>query len=94
MWKGEDVGYNALHDYIKYHLPKPDICGDCNSPKKLELANISGEYKRDLTDWEWICRRCHMLKDGRLIRLNVPITKILSRDNRGRIIKCQKQERV
>lgn len=68
-WKGIAVKYGALHDYIKYYLPKPKKCLDCDKIKRLDLANISGNYKRDLTDWEWICRRCHMIKDGRADKL-------------------------
>jgi hypothetical protein len=65
-WKGENVKYGSLHDYIKYYLPKPERCQNCNEIKKLDLANISGKYKRDLMDWEWLCRKCHMIKDGRI----------------------------
>ncbi len=70
QWKGQCVGYGALHDYVKHHKPRPDLCGDCREKKKLEIANISQEYKRDLDDWEWLCRRCHMNKDGRLEALH------------------------
>jgi hypothetical protein len=38
----------------------------CKQKRKLEVANISQQYKRDLSDWEWLCRKCHMTKDGRL----------------------------
>ena len=72
MWKGNKVTYGALHDYIKYHLPKPIICPLCGNDQFLELHNKSGEYIRDLDDWEWICRRCHMEKDRRLFRLHLP----------------------
>ncbi len=68
-WKGIAVKYGALHDYVKYHFPKPKKCSDCGKIKKLDLANISGDYKRDLSDWEWLCRKCHMRKDGRAERL-------------------------
>ena len=34
-----------------------------------DCANISGEYHRDVDDFEWLCRRCHMVKDGRLEKL-------------------------
>ena len=30
----------------------------------LELANISGEYHRDVTDFAWLCHDCHMKYDG------------------------------
>jgi hypothetical protein len=66
MWKGEKVGYEALHDWIKRRMKKPKRCQSCKKPKPLDLANISDEYKRDISDWEWLCRLCHMKKDGRL----------------------------
>jgi len=67
-WKGEKVGYFALHNWVKRRLEKPDLCTRCRKRKALDLSNKSGEYKRDLKDWEWLCRRCHMEKDGRLKR--------------------------
>ncbi len=66
QWKGDEVSVKALHDYIKYHLAKPEKCQLCYQVKKLDLANISQNYKRDLNDWEWIYRKCHMIKDGRI----------------------------
>lgn len=69
-WKGDDVTYGALHDFVKSRLRKIDNCMFCGiATKKLDLANISQEYKRDLNDWEWLCRRCHMIKDGRMNNL-------------------------
>ncbi|MHA1302325.1 MAG: hypothetical protein ACTSPI_01300 [Candidatus Heimdallarchaeaceae archaeon] len=65
-WKGNKVGYHALHAWIKRHKPKPELCEICKQKKAFDLANKSGKYKRDLNDWEWVCRRCHMKKDGRL----------------------------
>jgi len=68
----EDVGYSALHDWVRYHKRKTGECGICGTresgykDKDFDLANISGEYKRDINDFEWLCRKCHMLKDGRL----------------------------
>ena len=29
MWKGDKVSYGALHDYIKWHKPKPKLCEEC-----------------------------------------------------------------
>lgn len=68
-WKGDTVGYKSLHDWVRGNIKHSDTCMDCGQKKKfLDLANISQEYKRDLSDWEWLCRRCHMVKDGRLER--------------------------
>lgn len=69
MWKGDKVKLIALHEWIGNRLPKPKFCQDCNKVPPYDLANISQEYKRDLSDWEWLCRKCHMLKDGRLEKL-------------------------
>ena len=65
-WKGNDVGMSGLHLYVRIRIPKPDFCEECKIVPPLDLANKSGKYKRDLNDWEWLCRRCHMIKDGRL----------------------------
>lgn len=67
MWKGDKVLYGALHLWIKSRLKKPKKCSNCNKiSKNIDLANISQKYKRDLKDWEWLCRRCHMISDGRM----------------------------
>ncbi len=63
-WKGNEVGYNALHSWIRKHKPNSNICECCNKKtKKLGCANTSGEYKRDINDYEWLCYKCHSIKD-------------------------------
>lgn len=69
QWKGNKVGRSALHAWIKHRLKKPIRCSNCSQIGPVDLANISQEYKRDLTDWEWLCRKCHMKKDGRMEKL-------------------------
>ncbi len=69
QWKGDNVGYDALHGWVRLRLPKPDNCQRCGVTIPYDLANISGEYTRDLTDWWWLCRRCHMESDDRLEKL-------------------------
>lgn len=66
-WKGNEVGYMALHDWIRRHKPKSDMCENCKQIKKLELANISGEYKRDIDDFKWLCKSCHNKRDKKLL---------------------------
>jgi endogenous inhibitor of DNA gyrase (YacG/DUF329 family) len=68
-WTGDSVSYNALHTWINTHLPKPLKCECCNEDKKLDAANISGEYKREFSDWKWLCRSCHMKDDNRISNL-------------------------
>lgn len=69
MWAGLNVGYGSLHSWVKRHKPKPDLCEICQTEKPRDLANISQEYHRDVNDFEWLCRRCHMVKDGRMNNL-------------------------
>ena len=70
MWKGDDVGYGKLHEWIKSRKPKPKLCVRCEKRVAFDLANISGKYKRDVNDFEWLCKKCHMEEDGRLANLN------------------------
>jgi hypothetical protein len=69
MWKGDDVGLNSLHEWVEHRLPRPYFCKKCERLGSVDLCNISGKYLRDLTDWEYLCRRCHMLSDGRMNNL-------------------------
>src|SRR3990167_3237031 len=50
-WKGENVGYFALHNWVKRQKGAPILCAECGGGKNLEWANISHEYKRELEDW-------------------------------------------
>lgn len=70
QWKGDNVKYGALHEWVRNRLPKPELCEDCNKVPPRDLANISQKYLRELDDWEWLCRSCHMMKDGRMKVLN------------------------
>lgn len=77
QWKADKVGYYPLHSWIKRKLGKPDHCDNLQCiyprkdkrskimliPKRYVWANISGEYKRDLSDWHQLCNSCN-LNDG------------------------------
>jgi hypothetical protein len=69
MWKGDKVGKVSLHRWVERRKPKPLFCEICNKRKPYDLANISGEYKRDINDYKWKCRSCHMKEDGRINNL-------------------------
>lgn len=68
-WLGDKVGLSGVHLWLKRRYKKPEFCQDCRKNKAMDLANISGNYKRDINDFEWLCRHCHMSKDGRLEKL-------------------------
>lgn len=66
-WKGDKVGYFALHSWLYKINGKANICCFCglSDPAKCEWANISGKYKRDISDWISLCQKCHFAFDGR-----------------------------
>lgn len=52
-----------IHKRIKRNKPRSEVCTICNEVKKLELSNISGEYKNDISDYWYLCKECHILFD-------------------------------
>lgn len=64
LWKGDKVGYAQLHRWVRTRKPRPALCEKCNQKPALDLAS-KGTYNRELENWEWLCRKCHMLSDGR-----------------------------
>lgn len=77
-WKGDNVGSRCLHKWINRHKPKPDLCVRCHQTPPFDLANISGLYKRDVNDFEWLCRRCHVMSENR--RFNIKVKKVSDSD--------------
>jgi hypothetical protein len=67
QWKGNKVGYRALHHWVKKHLGEAKKCEHCGkiktTPKSIQWANISHNYLRDLTDWIQLCVKCHKSYD-------------------------------
>lgn len=63
-WKGDGVGYSALHKWIANNFIRSGICDICKTrnPKRFEWDNISGEYKRNINDWRTLCSKCHANK--------------------------------
>lgn len=64
--KGENASYSAIHTWVKGVFGKATHCENCGAkhiPKGkkrfFEWANISGKYKRDITDWWQLCIICH-----------------------------------
>lgn len=63
-FKGEEVGYDALHDWVNRHKGKAKECEHCGkSSGRIEWANKSRNYLRDLNDWISLCKKCHYKYD-------------------------------
>jgi hypothetical protein len=63
QWKGDNVSKDALHDWVERKLGKPNKCEKCGSSKNLQWSNKSEKYKRDITDWQRLCTKCHQRYD-------------------------------
>jgi len=64
--------YSGVHQWVARTLGKPMKCTQCgyesDNPKTIHWANISGEYKKDVSDWIRLCASCHFKKDNILKR--------------------------
>lgn len=63
VWKGDKVGYDGIHSWVRRNKGKPNKCSFCKSIEKIEWANKSHKYKRDLDDWISLCHKCHFQYD-------------------------------
>ena len=66
FWKGDSVGYYALHLWISRHYGKAKKCEFCGKTTgRIDWANKTYEYKRDRDNWLELCHKCHMHYDMR-----------------------------
>lgn len=68
-WKGDSVGYHALHVWVRKTYGSPTSCENCGGKSKkvgtlrkvsnIQWANISKKYTRKREDWMALCSKCH-----------------------------------
>lgn len=70
LWRGDKAGHHSFHTWVRTRLGTPQKCEHCGTTEAVffDWANKSGEYKRDLTDWLRLCRKCHRAYDEQLGR--------------------------
>ena len=82
QWKGNKVGYFALHEWIRRYWGKANHCENMkclypryNSrrdllkyPKGFEWANL-GKFTRNRKNWIQLCHSCHKRFDLNLISI-------------------------
>jgi hypothetical protein len=66
MWKGKKASLTAIHVWIKRRKVKPNYCEHCKTFPPRDLANIGHTYNRNIDEYLWLCRKCHMIQDGRI----------------------------
>lgn len=66
-WKGSEVSYSALHQWLRREFGSPMVCEFCLERKennyKIHWANKSGRYLRVRSDWIRLCAKCHYQYD-------------------------------
>ena len=72
-WKGDEVGYMALHEWVRKIKGLPEVCEYCKKTglqsRQINWANISKQYKRREDDCVRLCVRCHRQYDHNLIQI-------------------------
>src|ERR1041385_8578706 len=64
-WKGHRASYDAIHKWLRRHHGKATHCIECKRPGlEYEWANVSGAYKRDISDYRPMCTACHPRMDA------------------------------
>ena len=62
--------YRVLHAWVVRHRGLPTKCERCNidglKNKKINWANKSHNYLRDLSDWIRLCVKCHRKYDKKI----------------------------
>lgn len=54
--------YRNIHRWVEKMLGKPEQCSKCGKigyRKQMHWANISKEYRKELSDWMRLCVKCH-----------------------------------
>lgn len=63
LWAGDKVTYRTLHKWVERWLGKANHCSNdiSHQSTRFHWANISKEYKRELSDWKQMCPSCNGL---------------------------------
>ena len=62
LWKGNAVGYDALHNWVNRVLGKAkkcSVCGKEGTGREIHWANIDHKYRRNVEDYRELCCQCH-----------------------------------
>lgn len=59
-WKGDKAEKTAIHKWIRKNKPKPELCEKCNKQEPRDVANVSGKYNRDISNYRWECHSCNI----------------------------------
>ncbi len=102
-WKGDNASYSEKHKWIKRNYGKANKCENeicpVDNPRYFHWANLSGTYKREMSDWKQMCVSCHQKFDNgdycknghKLIKENIYISP--SNPYARRCLICKRKRR-
>ena len=65
LYSNETQYILGIHRWVKKNKVKPVGCEKCSKKNcYLELSNTNHTYKKRLSDWKWVCKKCHAKRDG------------------------------
>lgn len=60
--------YINLHAWVRKIMGTPTYCAHCGDTTlkrtQYDWANVSKEYKKDVSDWIRLCKKCHRKYDN------------------------------
>ncbi len=66
-WKGDEIGYGAIHVWLKVTFGKANKCENTECPNRSKIydwALLKGkEYERKRENFIQLCRGCHIVYD-------------------------------
>jgi len=64
-WRGDGVGWSALHKWLRRNHPKRGVCSECDKKGKTDWAFLRHPepYTRNANDYRELCRSCHIKFD-------------------------------
>lgn len=73
VWKGIHAGKQSIHGWIERKLGMPKYCEHCKTTKAktYDWSNKDHKYSRRFTDWQRLCRSCHLKYDYKFNKRNI-----------------------
>lgn len=62
--------YRLIHLWINKKKPRKGICDNCGAKGKTGYSNKSGEYNKNVDDWQELCDKCHYKYDKEVLGAN------------------------
>lgn len=59
--------YNTFHQHIRRKWTKKRICEHCDNAGYTEWSNKSGKYRKYRSDWQELCKKCHINYDRTIL---------------------------